>query len=138
MVSPKAQNGYVLTESGLELAFDFQLGRDETWTLTFRRIVDDRNEDFSSGGPWTISYAIAPHPGDTATKTGTLTVSDGDSGEADLALADTDFSALTWDLGEKLKVLSIDFVVDDSTSKRPCFDGRGRASFPFRVHRVTS
>lgn len=132
------QTAYRLTPNGVPLILDHVLGRDSEWMIRFQRLSDERTEDFSTGGPWTISYAIAAHVGDTPAKSGTLTVSDADDGEATLSLAAADFAGLTWDLGEALQVLWLEISVDDTVSIRPCFDGTSRSQFQVRVHRNTA
>jgi len=138
MPGPQPQSLYLLTDPGVPFLVDATLGRDETWLLTFQRAVDRKTEDFSAGG-WVLSYAISVRVGDASpAKTGTLSLSDADSGEATLPQAAADFSALTWDLGETLKVLWLEVRVSKDGAVRACMDGTGKTHFPYRLHRNTA
>jgi|GEM_PF-5508405 len=138
MPGPQPQSLYLLTDPGVPLILDATLGRDESWLFVFQRAVDRKTEDFSASG-WVLSYAISEHVGDSSpAKTGTLSVTDADSGEATLAQAAADFSALTWDLGEALKALWLEVRVSKDGAVRACMDGTGKTHFPFRLHRNTA
>jgi hypothetical protein len=122
-------NGYRLTVDGTALSFDYAWKTDQSWRLTFFDPVEDQAKTIASA---TINFQIVDRPGGTTLKTGTLTITTPASGEATLAIADTDLPSLTWREGEAFKVLHLHLQVALS-GVQAVADDRGNTYFPFRT-----